>query len=220
MARQPMAKEKRDAIVRDWEFGIYKNFSTLAKAHGISSHTSKKIVTQAKAIQGCRADEYKALKDSTKEFIVNPTAINAQKRELAKSLIPITDLFDMEAIEKHTNGLVAKEIMEELEEELIKSTLILINARANHNVRQNTKTISMSGGKGMGSYTADVPLDSGDLKNYVDLVDKSIVALGLAPRHAPKSGDVNILNQQGLDGTSVVNSLDGFYEEDNKVINE
>jgi len=219
MARPSLSKDIANAIIRDWEYGLYTNYTTLGNAHGVSSHTSKKVVVNAKAILASKAEEYEALKNTTKQFILEPTAVNSQKREQAMKIIPITNLFDMEAIAKHTNGLVAKEIMEELEEELINSTLMLISARANHNVRINQKTIA--GVTKEGSYNLTVPLDSGDLKNYVELLDKSKIALGQAPRFAPKS-DTNVgvqlnttTDSEGnvITTTSTVsNNINSFYD--------
>ena len=197
MARPPLSQDIVNAMIRDWEYGLYTNLTKLGEAHGVSFHTAKKMINKAKSIHGSRSDELIALQESTKQFILEPTSENAKKMYEVKNLIPITNLFDMEAIEQHTNGLVAKDIMEDLEEELIKSTLILINARANHNIRKNTKTIFASAGK-EGSYATEVPLDSGDLKNYVEIADKSLIALGLADRFAPK-GDINV-QQNNIDG--------------------
>lgn len=218
MARRNIPISQKEDLIRDWELGLYSNIARLAKAHKVSYNTASSIVKSYKSIKGSRADDLEDYKDAKKEFILNPTPVNSKNAKVAQRLIPITNLFDMDAIEAHTNGLVAKEIMAELEEELIKSNLILINARANHNIRKNTKTISLAGGKGMGAYTTDVPLDSADLKNYVDLVDKSIIALGLAPRHAPKS-DTNVgvqLNTVDENGNitstlPVSNNIDSFY---------
>ena len=210
MARRNIPDSKRDQIVADWERGLYDNLARLAKAHDISYNTASSMVKKAKAIKGSRAGELGEIVEATRAYAKDPSPDTAKALEGARSNLQLVHLFDDEAIRKHANGLVAKELMEEIEEQLVRSTVVLIQARVNKNVRANVKTIYH---KDFGEISA--PLDSGDLKNYSDISDKTMISLGYAPRHAPK-GDVNVNQQQAGAYGSVIDGIDGFYEEEDK----
>jgi len=208
MARRNIPVSQKEDLIRDWELGLYSNIARLAIAHEVSYNTASSIVKASKSIKGSREHELRNVVDATKEYVKNPSPENSTALEKAYVDNPIRNLFDFEAIKSHSNGLVSLELMDEIEEQLTKSTIVLIQARANQNVRENSKKIF---NKDAGIIT--VPLDSGDLKDYIDISDKTLVALGYAPRHAPKSGDVNILNQQSGVLSEEDKSIISYYDD-------
>lgn len=224
MARIPITDEKKRVIIQDWKYGKFKNYFQLQKEHGISSASIKKIILASKAVHGSEAEEYERLlnnhTNATRDFAHNPTSDNDDKLKTATDLLPNSSLTDLLDMIENSTGIIADEIISAVENRLINSNIIMINAKAHRNIQNDEKTIMVSAGKD-GSYAQTVPLDSGDLKNYVEIADKSKIALGLAPRFAPKN-DVNVMTQVNGDGEvvqahKVGNNIDSFYNED-KVI--
>jgi len=100
--------------------------------------------------------------------------------------------------------ILSEKITEEIGiKSLITNTQALAVIRANEQLTRNTKTVMLkerqysSEGVPIGEeYTPyEVPLDSTDIKNNVDSVDKASITLKVSDRHAPKF-EVNTQNNQ------------------------
>lgn len=199
MARLPISEEKRRDIIQDWKHGKYPNYFQMSKAHKISAPTVKKIILESKAVHGEESEEFQRLlnnhTDATREYAFNPTDENKKSLEAIRELLPQISLTSLYDIVEESNNLIADEIADAIEKRLLRSNIIKINMRVSKNIADNRKTTIINGGKEDGFLPVQVPLDSGDLKNYVDIADKSLIALGLADRFAPK-GDINVSQNQ------------------------
>ena len=224
MAKKIIPQRFIDKIVNEWELGMFKNVAKLAEANKEFGYKAiSRIIRESKAIRGSREDELQEYISSCTDLIVNPTKNNEIKEKRvqnAREAIGIVDIFDSAVVAESATGLVALDIMEKMEGRLSLSSVILTVASSNTKVRKDSKKLVFSS-KEHGIMQTDVPLDSSDLKNYMDIFDKSLVALGEAPRFAPKS-DTNVgvqlnttTDSEGnvVTTTSTVsNNINSFYD--------
>lgn len=219
MGKKVLKQSVIDSVIYDWELGLYKNFNKLSKAHGIAFNTASKIIKDSGAefnSRSCEVDEYV---EASVEFIKSPTDENKARLQESEDKFQITNLFSLDEIKNSSSGLIKDTVIDEMKLQLIQSNVVLVNALANNNIRNNNKTL-VSSSKEDGISLTKVPLDSGDLKNYSDIFDKSLLSLGLAPRHAPKN-DVNVLTQINSDGEveSTRKGVSDFYSDNLLVAN-
>jgi len=149
-----------------------------------------------------RKEEWK--KDTEKQAIKsNIMELDKKKDTLQKEndtlISKVATLSDFEIT------ILSEKIVEETGiKSLITNTQALAVIRANEQLTRNKKTIMLkekqysSEGVPIGEeYTPyEVPLDSTDIKNNVDSVDKASITLKVSDRHAPKQVEINNANNQ------------------------
>ena len=216
----------KKSILFDWTHAKYKNYTQLSKAHNLAHITVKRICEKAKAVHGSEKDKYEEIRDdhrkALKDYAINPVDEKLKRVEDAKNIIPTTNLTELFDISKEDIGLVAKELVEEIEEQLLNSNIILANVNANKSLKKNKKTVVSMGRHGYEK--TETELNSKDLLNFVELADKSKVALGLAERFSPNKLETKVAMQLNTsdsnDNSSCVatisSDLNSFYDDDEK----
>ena len=219
----PIDVEK--SIIFDWTHAKFKNYTQLAKAHNLAHSTIKRICTESKAIYGSKKDVYDEIrsdhKQALKNYALNPNDENLKKVNRARDIIPKTSLTELFKISEEDNCLVAKELVREIEEQLLDSNIILANINANKSLKKNKKIIATMGKHGFEK--TEVELNSKDLLNYVEIADKSKVALGLADRFSSNKLETKVAMQlntsDGNDSSCVAtisSDLNSFYDDDDE----
>ncbi len=216
----------KKSILFDWTHAKYKNYTQLSKAHNLAHITVKRICEKAKAVHGSEKDKYEEIRDdhrkALKDYAINPVDEKLKRVEDAKNIIPTTNLTELFDISKEDIGLVAKELVEEIEEQLLNSNIILANVNANKSLKKNKKTVVSMGRHGYEK--TETELNSKDLLNFVELADKSKVALGLAERFSTNKLETKVAMQLNTsdsnDNSSCVatisSDLNSFYDDDKK----
>ncbi len=215
----------KKSILFDWTHAKYKNYTQLSKAHNLAHITVKRICEKAKAVHGSEKDKYEEIRDdhrkALKDYAINPVDEKLKRVEDAKNIIPTTNLTELFDISKEDIGLVAKELVEEIEEQLLNSNIILANVNANKSLKKNKKTVVSMGRHGYEK--TETELNSKDLLNFVELADKSKVALGLAERFSTNKLETKVamqLNTSDSNDSSCVatisSDLNSFYDDDEK----
>ncbi len=218
----------KKSVIFDWSHAKYKNYTQLSKAHNLAYETVKSICESSKAIYGSEKDNYDEMRaehqKALKDYALNPNNKNLKKVNRARDVIPTTHLTELFDISKEDSGLVAKELVEEIEEQLLNSNIILANVNANKSLKKNKKTIVSMGKHGYEKTEAE--LNSKDLLNFVELADKSKVALGLAERFSTNKIENKFAMQMKTSDresscvATISSDLDSFYKDDNKAVNE
>ncbi len=215
----------KKSILFDWTHAKYKNYTQLSKAHNLAHITVKRICEKAKAVHGSEKDKYEEIREdhrkALKDYAINPVDEKLKRVEDAKNIIPTTNLTELFDIHKEDIGLVAKELVEEIEEQLLNSNIILANVNANKSLKKNKKTVVSMGRHGYEK--TETELNSKDLLNFVELADKSKVALGLAERFSTNKLETKVamqLNTSDSNDSSCVatisSDLNSFYDDDEK----
>ncbi len=215
----------KKSILFDWTHAKYKNYTQLSKAHNLAHITVKRICEKAKAVHGSEKDKYEEIRDdhrkALKDYAINPVDEKLKRVEDAKNIIPTTNLTELFDISKEDIGLVAKELVEEIEEQLLNSNIILANVNANKSLKKNKKTVVSMGRHGYEK--TETELNSKDLLNFVELADKSKVALGLAERFSTNKLETKVamqLNTSDCNDSSCVatisSDLNSFYDDDDE----
>ncbi len=215
----------KKSILFDWTHAKYKNYTQLSKAHNLAHITVKRICEKAKAVHGSEKDKYEEIREdhrkALKDYAINPVDEKLKRVEDAKNIIPMTNLTELFDISKEDATLVAKELVEEIEEQLLNSNIILANVNANKSLKKNKKTVVSMGRHGYEK--TETELNSKDLLNFVELADKSKVALGLAERFSTNKLETKVamqLNTSDSNDSSCVatisSDLNSFYDDDEK----
>ena len=215
----------KKSILFDWTHAKYKNYTQLSKAHNLAHITVKRICEKAKAVHGSEKDKYEEIREdhrkALKDYAINPVDEKLKRVEDAKNIIPMTNLTELFDISKEDATLVAKELVEEIEEQLLNSNIILANVNANKSLKKNKKTVVSMGRHGYEK--TETELNSKDLLNFVELADKSKVALGLAERFSTNKLETKVamqLNTSDSNDSSCVatisSDLNSFYDDDKK----
>ncbi len=215
----------KKSILFDWTHAKYKNYTQLSKAHNLAHITVKRICEKAKAVHGSEKDKYEEIREdhrkALKDYAINPVDEKLKRVEDAKNIIPTTNLTELFDISKEDATLVAKELVEEIEEQLLNSNIILANVNANKSLKKNKKTVVSMGRHGYEK--TETELNSKDLLNFVELADKSKVALGLAERFSTNKLETKVamqLNTSDSNDSSCVatisSDLNSFYDDDEK----
>ncbi len=215
----------KKSVIFDWTHAKYKNYTQLSKAHNLAYETVKSICESSKSIFGSEKDKYEEIREdhrkALKDYAINPVDEKLKRVEDAKNIIPTTNLTELFDISKEDATLVAKELVEEIEEQLLNSNIILANVNANKSLKKNKKTVVSMGRHGYEK--TETELNSKDLLNFVELADKSKVALGLAERFSTNKLETKVamqLNTSDSNDSSCVatisSDLNSFYDDDEK----
>jgi len=147
--------------------------------------------------------EKQAIKSEIVEFDKKKDTLQRENDTLVSKVATLSD-FEI--------TILSEKIVEETGiKSLITNTQALAVIRANEQLTRNTKTVMLkerqysSEGVPIGEeYTPyQVPLDSTDIKNNVDSVDKASITLKVSDRHAPKTEIVNTNAQQNNNQKSI-----------------
>lgn len=186
-------------------------------AYRMSPMTIKRIIVKSKTIYGSESEEFnKTMGDhinATREYVANPTQSAREMLEEVTKMLPSNNLTDSLELMLESNDIVSTELVETIGLKLLQNNIVRTNARVHRNIVRNRKTIVISDKEG--SYLQEVPLDSADFKNYIEVSDKSLIALGLAERFAPR-GDINV--NQSVDSVIKYQATLPFEDDDDNNI--
>lgn len=186
----------RYKIVKEWGYGLYENYSQIAKKYHIAYNTVKSYLQDSGVKKGEYADEFERSVAIRKNAISNPTqeSLNLFEEEMRKvrgengfayELFSVKDVYDP-AMDK-----ALTEIQKEITERLINSNIIATQVGIGKMLNRGKREIILGGAKD-GFSRFDVELSPEDYKKIAEINDMTLVSIGVADRFAPK-GDVNVV---------------------------
>lgn len=196
MARLPeRERNERDAkILAEWKAGYSQN--QLAKNYDVSPATINKIC--------------KGIEQNNKELVNSQVAINTE-------LVTRSE-YEVNAIHKAVDEQTRRANLVFTATEKI---LQLSSKMAERNSKQivvKVKEYSKENGSSESLDKIDVELDSSDLKNLADAVDKASLTLGVNQRHSNQQINVNTQNNNTVQNSElnqeiVTKTLENFEDE-------
>ena len=190
--------EKKRRLIADWKAGAYKRKRDIAKAYNVSPNS---VTGYLKGVEkGVYREIIDKNIDSRQEILAvasNPEEAQAIKNEIDRGFNREQEMMEF----KKTAFGASRMIMD-----------VVIRK-----VKHDGKLVSVKIGKKTAKEV--VPLDMNDLHLAQKTVDLALISTGVADRHAPKGGDVNVHQQQGIQGSLFSDSsseqkgIGSFYEE-------